>query len=88
MLMMGVVVEVIESNACPKCAKVKEVAEEVCKETGAQLRILDPIRDSDRIVDLGILTSPAVVINGKVKFIGIVPSREDLKKAIEEVRAC
>ncbi len=81
---MSVVVELLESNFCPKCAVVKDRVEKVAKEMGVKVRLLDPIEDVDRIVELGILTSPAVVVNGKVKFAGVVPTEEKIRKAIEE----
>jgi len=81
---MGVMVEVLESNFCPKCAVVKDRVEKVAREMGVEVRLIDPIEEADRIVDLGILTSPAVIVNGKVKFAGVVPSEEKIRKAIEE----
>ena len=81
---MGVVVELLESNFCPKCAVVKDRVERVAKELGIEVKLLDPIEDTERIVELGILTSPAIVVNGKVKFAGVVPTEEKIKRAIEE----
>ena len=78
------VVELVESNFCPKCAAVKERVEKVAREMGVEVRLLDPIDDADRIVELGILTSPAVVVNGKVKFAGVIPTEEKIRQAIEE----
>jgi len=34
--------------------------------------------------EMGILMTPVVVIDGKVAFMGYVPSEEELKKKIEE----
>ena len=34
--------------------------------------------------DAGVIVSPAVVINGHLKFFGTVPSKEELKDAIRE----
>lgn len=76
--------ELVESDFCPKCAVVKERVLKVAKDLGAEVKLLDPVEDAERIVDLGILTSPAVVVNGKVKFAGVVPSEEKIRKAIEE----
>lgn len=81
---MGVLVELLESNFCPKCAVVKERVSKVAEELGVEVKLLDPIKDTDRIVELGLLTSPAVVVNGRVKFAGVVPSEEEIRKAIEE----
>ena len=74
----------MESNFCPKCAAVKERVEKVASDMGVEVRLLDPIDDADRIVELGILTSPAVVVNGKVKFAGVIPTEEKIRQAIEE----
>ncbi len=83
-LPMSVLVEVLDSDFCPKCARVREKVIRVAEEVGAEVRILDPVGDTDRIVELGILTAPAVVINGRVKFAGNVPSEEEIREAIEE----
>ena len=74
----------MESNFCPKCAVVKERVMKVAEDMGVEVRLLDPIEDTERIVNLGILTSPAVVVNGKVKFAGVIPTEEKIRKAIEE----
>lgn len=79
-----VLVELLESNFCPKCAVVKDRVIKVAREFGAEVKMLDPIEDADRITKLGILTSPAVVINGKVKFAGVIPTEEKIRRAIEE----
>ncbi len=81
---MGVVVELLESNFCPKCAVVKERVIKVAEDMGVEVKLLDPIEDTERIVNLGILASPAVVVNGKVKFAGVIPTEEKIREAIEE----
>ena len=81
---MSVLIELIESDFCPKCAVVRERVEKVAKELGVEVKLLDPIEDYDRIVQLGILTSPAVVVNGKVKFAGVIPTEEKIREAIME----
>ncbi|WP_457601154.1 thioredoxin family protein [Hydrogenivirga sp.] len=79
-----VVIELLESNFCPKCAAVKEKVTKVAKELGVEVKMLDPIDDADRIVELGVLTSPAVIVNGKVKFAGVIPTEEKIRQAVEE----
>ncbi len=81
---MGVLVELLESSFCPKCEVVKERVLKVARELGADVRLLDPVEDTERIVQLGILTSPAVVVNGKIKFAGVIPTEEKIREAIEE----
>ena len=81
---MKVRVEILESNFCPKCASVKERVLKVARELGVEVILLDPVEDTDRIVELGILTSPAVVVNGKVKFVGVIPTEEKIRQALLE----
>ncbi len=81
------VVEVLDSGFCPKCSAVAQRVKKVCVELGAEVRVLDPISDAERIREIGIFTSPVVVINGKVKFAGTVPSEDKIRKAIEEERS-
>ncbi|HID66629.1 MAG TPA: thioredoxin family protein [Aquificaceae bacterium] len=81
---MKVFIEILESDFCPKCKVVKERVLKVAREMGVQVKVLDPVKDIHRITELKLLTSPAVVINGKVKFAGIVPSEEKIRMAIKE----
>ena len=81
---MKVVVEILEANACPKCGVVKERVEKVARELGVEVKFLSPLKDINRIVELRILTTPAVVINGKLKFLGVVPTEEKIREAIRE----
>ncbi|MDQ7082350.1 MAG: thioredoxin family protein [Aquificota bacterium] len=80
---MSVVVELLESNFCPKCGAVRRVLK-VAEELGVEVKMLDPVEDADRITELRILTFPAVVVGGKIKFAGVVPTEEKIKKAILE----
>ncbi len=81
---MGVVVEILEAGYCPKCAVVKDRVLKVAREMGVDVKVIDPVKDADRVVRLGILTSPTVVVNGKIKFAGVIPSEEKIRRAIEE----
>ncbi len=85
--MAKVVIEVLESESCAKCAglkyRVQEVFEEL-KNKDIEIRYLDLFEDQNRIVELGMFTSPALAINGELYFVGTIPSKEELKKVIIE----
>ena len=75
----------LKSESCPKCKAVKEIVFEAIKDMkNVEIKFLDPITDSKRIVELGIVSAPVIVINGKVKFSGIIPKKEDILRAINE----
>jgi predicted DsbA family dithiol-disulfide isomerase len=42
------------------------------------------VEDINEIVAAGIMLTPGLVINGKVKVVGKVPGKEDIKKYVRE----
>lgn len=55
----------------------------VLSETGSQAAF-NHITDPSMIAQYGILPTPALIINGKVKSAGKVPSKSIIKKWLEE----
>ncbi len=83
--MKKIVIELLKSESCPKCKAVKELVMNAIKDMkNVEVKFLDPILDSKRIVELGITTAPIIVINGKIKFSGKIPSETELRNAIKE----
>ena len=83
--MEEVYVEEFMSPGCVGCPAVKEMLEELSIEFEDKLIIeeVDITVDTTRAVQYGIMSVPAVVINGILKFVD-VPRKEELKKAILE----
>jgi len=73
-------IEVLGSG-CAKCNKTKELAEKAVKEVGVDAEIVK-VEDFDKILEYGVMVTPALVIDGDVKVAGKVPSVEDIKKWI------
>jgi thioredoxin 1 len=87
--MEEVYVEEFMSPGCVGCPAVKEMLKELSIEFEGKLIVeeVDITVDTARATQYGIMSVPAVAINGILKFMG-VPSKEDLKKAIlEEIEA-
>jgi len=79
-----VVVKIFHSEPpCAKCRAVEKVAEEVAKEYGGKVRIVKISALSKEADEYGVLMTPAIVINDRVAFSGKVPTKEELKRAIE-----
>ena len=77
---------------CPKCPKAKEILREVAKslnlEEGRDYEILD-IGDEENMItalQYQIASTPSFVINGKAKFIGEIPSKDELLKEIKNAK--
>lgn len=83
--MEEVYVEEFMSPGCVGCPAVKEMLKELSGEFGDKLTVeeVDITVDTTRAAQYGIMSVPAVVVNGILKFIG-VPGKEELKKAILE----
>jgi len=71
----------ILGTGCPKCKKLGELAEKAAKELGIDYRI-EKVSDLNEIMDFGIMITPALVVNGKVKIAGKIPKVEDIKKIL------
>lgn len=81
--MEDVYVEEFMSPGCVGCPVVKAMLEELSREFPGRLIVeeVDISVDAVRAAQYGVMTVPAVAINGALKFMGI-PSREELKSAV------
>jgi len=68
---------------CQRCAKTEKVVRDAGAEAGVAASV-EKITDMKEIVTYGVLGTPAVVIDGKVKCVGKVPAPDDVKKWLEE----
>lgn len=83
--MEEVYVEEFMSPGCVGCPAVKAMLEGFSVEFKDKLIVeeVDITVDTARATQYGIMSVPALAINGILKFVG-VPSKEELKKAILE----
>lgn len=70
-------------SGCPKCKEVEKRVIEVLAEMNMTADI-GKVTDIKEIMEYKIMATPGLVINGKVKSAGKIPSRDDIKKWIEE----
>lgn len=76
---------IILGQGCYACNKLEQDVMTVLSETGIRAA-LNHITDPDLMVQYGILPTPALIINGKVKSVGINPTKSSIKKWLEEER--
>lgn len=67
----------ILGGGCPKCRKLTEMAEAALKEAGLSAE-LEKVTDPERIMEFGVMVTPALAIDGEVKSSGRLPAREEL----------
>ncbi len=63
---------------CAKCKATADLIGRVAGETGVQVQV-EKIEDMRQIVGFGVMTTPAVVIGGKVVHKGSVPSPDQVR---------
>jgi small redox-active disulfide protein 2 len=68
-------------TGCQKCDKLAETAKQAAAELGLDCE-LEKVTDLNRIMEFGVMLTPALAIDGQVKFSGKVPSDEDLMKLL------
>jgi thioredoxin 1 len=87
--MEEVYVEDFMSPGCVGCPAVSAMLKELSEELDGEITVeeVDITVDTTRAAQYGIMSVPAIAINGMLKFTG-VPNKEELKKAlIEELEA-
>ena len=68
---------------CENCHKMEEMAKTAVKELGLDATVMK-ITDIGQIAMHGILSTPGLIVNGKIKYSGKpLPSREKVKEMIE-----
>jgi small redox-active disulfide protein 2 len=73
---------VILGPGCPKCNKLYNETEQAAEELGLEFE-MHKITDIRAISGFGVMTTPALVVDGEVKCVGKVPSVEELKTMIQ-----
>ncbi|MDD4013978.1 MAG: thioredoxin family protein [Candidatus Omnitrophica bacterium] len=66
---------------CPKCKQLAANAEEAVRELGVGAEI-GKITDIDRIMDYGVMMTPAMAVDGTVVSAGKVLSKDEIKKIL------
>lgn len=70
-------------SGCPTCKKLYELTRQAAAETGFAGEV-EYITDITKMLEMGIMQSPAVAINGKPVLTGRLPGLDELKKIIKE----
>ncbi|MFZ3114927.1 MAG: thioredoxin family protein [Syntrophales bacterium] len=71
----------ILGTGCAKCIKLTENAKKAAEEAGVAYEI-EKVTDISKIMDFGVMMTPALAIDGEVKSVGKVLSVEEIKKLL------
>ena len=68
-------------TGCPKCKSLEKATREVVEQNGIDATI-SKVEDIVEIMKFNIMTTPALVVDGKVVVKGRVPSMDELKQIL------
>lgn len=71
----------ILGTGCKKCSTLAEVTDATAKEMGLDYE-LEKVTDIVKIMEAGVMSTPALVVDGEVKITGKVPSVDELKAVL------
>jgi small redox-active disulfide protein 2 len=71
----------ILGTGCPKCKTLEKLTREVVEQNGIEATI-SKVEDIMEIMNYGVMSTPALVVNGKVEIKGRVPSAEEIKQVL------
>ncbi len=66
---------------CSNCNKLYQNALEAAKQSGKEVEVLK-VEDIQKIMGYGVMSTPALVVDGVVKVKGKVPKVEEIKELI------
>jgi len=68
---------------CSKCQQTEKIVREALAEAGVNASV-EKVTDIRKIAEYGVFGTPAVVIDGDVKSVGKIPSKDHVKQWIKK----
>jgi small redox-active disulfide protein 2 len=68
---------------CMKCNKTEKIIKKTIEETGIEAT-LEKVTDMLEIAAFGVMGTPAVIVNGKIKSVGKIPKKEEIISWLEK----
>lgn len=62
---------------CAKCKKTEKIVMEAVAASGIEAAV-DKVTDMMEIAGYGVMSTPAVVVNGEVKSVGKIPRKDEV----------
>ncbi|WP_408954699.1 thioredoxin family protein [Natroniella sp. ANB-PHB2] len=72
----------VYGSGCSSCVELADYAKAAAEELGIDAEV-EKVEDMAEIVKAGIMSTPGLAIDGKVKVKGRVPSKDEIKKLLK-----
>lgn len=69
-------------SGCASCVRLEETARHAVAELGIDATV-EKVTDLNDIVSYGVMTTPALVVDEKVRLAGRVPSADEVKRILQ-----
>jgi small redox-active disulfide protein 2 len=73
-------------SGCPTCKNLYELTKKAVEELGlnTQVEYLTGEEGIEKIIEMGVMQSPVLVVDGKPVMVGFTPDIEEIKKLIQK----
>lgn len=68
---------------CKRCESTRKIVEEAVAESGVSAEIIK-VTDTLEIAKHGVFGTPAIVVDGEVKSVGKIPTKDEIKNWIQQ----
>lgn len=85
---MTVTVDLFTSGGCPRCARATKLLKRIVESIGADslvLRQVDVVEAIDYAVALGVLSTPAVAVDGELLYTSLPPEENLYEELLRRV---
>lgn len=73
----------ILGSGCPKCHVVEQNAKKAIEELGLKDAQVEHIYDINKIIEMGVMMTPALAIDEEIVASGKIPTVEEIKKLLK-----
>ncbi len=73
-------------SGCPTCKNLYELTKKAVEELGIEEEVeyLTGEEGIQKIIEMGVMQSPVLAVDGKPEMVGFTPDIEEIKKLIQE----
>ena len=76
-------VEILGSSGCSTCERLKQDVKRIVKDMGKENEIdVVKVEEPAKFASYGVMSTPALVVDGEVRFKGTVPSNDEIREAL------
>jgi len=72
-------------SGCPTCKKLLELTQQAVKELDLNEEV-EYITDVSKIIEMGVMSSPVLAVDGKPVMVGFLPDVEKVKSLLKEAQ--